>query len=129
MFFLIIDILIYSYTPYLSYFFLLNLNTKSYVYNLSIAILIDQLLMHTFLYNALIITILFLIRRLLIKVNYHNFSIYWLINMALILLYYIIGIIIFGNISWIKLLQVLIINGIFIAICYKKDSLNIKCFR
>ena len=129
MFYLLLDILIYNFTPYLSYFFLLNLNNKSYIYNLSIAILIDFGILHIYFYNVILITVLYLVRKYLFKFNYHNFNYYWLINMGIVTIYYLLSSFIFSEISLYSLLNLLIINGIFIAISYKSEKINIKCFR
>ncbi len=128
MFYLVLDILIYNFTPYLSYFFILNLNNKSYIYNLSIAIIIDYIL-HTYFYNIIFVTLLFLLKKYVLKFNYNNFNVYFLVNLLLVLIYYLISTIIFSYISIWNIVNVLIVNSIFITICYKKDTLNIKYFR
>ena len=128
MFYLVLDILIYNFTPYLSYFFILNLNNKSYIYNLSIAIIIDYIL-HTYFYNIIFVTLLFILKKYVLKFNYNNFNVYFLINLLLVLIYYLISTIIFSYISIWNIVNVLIVNSIFITICYKKDTLNIKYFR
>lgn len=128
MFYLVLDILIYNFTPYLSYFFILNLNNKNYIYNLSIAIIIDYIL-HTYFYNIIFVTLLFLLKKYVLKFNYNNFNVYFLVNLLLVLIYYLISTIIFSYISIWNIVNVLIVNSIFITICYKKDTLNIKYFR
>lgn len=128
MFYLVLDILIYNFTPYLSYFFILNLNNKSYIYNLSVAIIIDYIL-HTYFYNIIFVTLLFLLKKYVLKFNYNNFNVYFLVNLLLVLKYYLISTIIFSYISIWNIVNVLIVNSIFITICYKKDTLNIKYFR
>lgn len=128
MFYLVLDILIYNFTPHLSYFFILNLNNKSYIYNLSIAIIIDYIL-HTYFYNIIFVTLLFILKKYVLKFNYNNFNVYFLINLLLVLIYYLISMIIFSYISIWNIVNVLIVNSIFITICYKKDTLNIKYFR
>ena len=128
MFYLILDILIYNFTPYLSYFFILNLNNKSYIYNLSVAIIIDYIL-HTYFYNIIFVTVLFLLKKYVLKFNYNNFNVYFLVNLLLVLIYYLVSTIIFSYISIWNIVNVLIVNSIFITICYKKDALNIKYFR
>lgn len=125
MFNLLFDILIYSFTPYMSYFFLLNINSKSYIYNLSVALIVDFLILQTYFYNTIFITLFFILRRKIIKLNYHNFNIYFLGSMFIILAYYLVSFLIFGCIGW-QVLNVIIVNGIFILISYKKDALNIK---
>lgn len=129
MFYVLLDILIYNYTPYLSYFFLLNLNSKSYIYNLAISLLIDFLILHTCLYTTIFITLIYLLKKYLCKFNYHNFNVYFLTNLSIILLYYLISFLIFNHLTLYSSLSVLLINSIFIAISYKKDVLNIKYFR
>ena len=128
MFYLVLDILIYNFTPYLSYFFILNLNNKSYIYNLSVAIIIDYIL-HTYFYNIIFVTLLFILKKYVLKFNYNNFNVYFLVNLLLVLKYYLISTIIFSYISIWNIVNVLIVNSIFITICYKKDTLNIKYFR
>ena len=128
MFYLVLDILIYNFTPYLSYFFILNLNNKSYIYNLSVAIIIDYIL-HTYFYNIIFVTLLFLLKKYVLKFNYNNFNVYFLVNLLLVLIYYLVSMIIFSCISIWNIVNVLIVNSIFITICYKKDTLNIKYFR
>ena len=128
MFYLVLDILIYNFTPYLSYFFILNLNNKSYIYNLSVAIIIDYIL-HTYFYNIIFVTLLFILKKYVLKFNYNNFNVYFLVNLLLVLIYYFISMIIFSYISIWNIVNVLIVNSIFITICYKKDTLNIKYFR
>lgn len=122
---LLLDILIYSFTPYMSYFFLLNINSKSYIYNLSVALIVDFLILQIYFYNTIFITLFFILRRKIIKLNYHNFNIYFLVSLFIILFYYFVSFLIFGCIDW-QVLNVIIINSIFILISYKKDALNIK---
>ena len=126
MFYLLLDILIYNFTPYLSYFFLLNLNNKSYIYNLSVALLIDFLILHAYFYVTIFVTIIYFIKKYFLKFNYHNFYIYFLYNISLILIFYLVSSLIFSHISLSNLINTLIINSIFIAISYKKDVLNIN---
>lgn len=128
MFYLVLDILIYNFTPYLSYFFILNLNNKSYIYNLSVAIIIDYIL-HTYFFNIIFVTLLFILKKYVLKFNYNNFNVYFLVNLLLVLIYYLVSMIIFSYISIWNIVNVLIVNSIFITICYKKDALNIKYFR
>ena len=128
MFYLVLDILIYNFTPYLSYFFILNLNNKSYIYNLSVAIIIDYIL-HTYFYNIIFVILLFILKKYVLKFNYNNFNVYFLVNLLLVLIYYLVSMIIFSYISIWNIVNVLIVNSIFITICYKKDALNIKYFR
>lgn len=129
MIYLFLDILLYNFTPFISYCFLINLNQKSYIYNLSIAIIIDFIILHTYFYNVIIVTLLYIIYHYLLKFNYHNFNIYYIVNLSFALLYYVIFSLIFSNINFINILNLLIINSIFIIASYKKNSSLIKFYR
>ena len=111
---LLLDIVIYNYTPYLSFFFLLNINDKDYIYNLSIALFIDIFITHTYVINSIIITLFFAFKK---KTNTNNLFKYYLFNITLILLYFII----LNNITLINTINVFLINSIYILISYKKD--------
>lgn len=126
MFYLLLDILIYNYTPYLPYFFLLNLNNKSYAYNLSLALLIDFLIIHMFPLNVIWLTILYFSQKYIFKFNFHNKMIYFLFYLGIIIFYYLVNALIFTHITLLDLLNVIIINGAMIIVSYKKEKLNIK---
>ena len=126
MFYLFLDLIIYNYTPYLSYFFLINLNDKSYIYNISIALLIDFLILHIPLLTTLWVTILYFLKKYLFKFNYHIFYIYVCFNLGIIFLYYLVNSLLFSSVTIIGILNVLIINGVFVAISYKRLALDIK---
>lgn len=126
MFYLLLDILIYNFTPYLSYFSLLNINNKSYIYNISIALLLDTLITHTLPLNMIWFTILFFSKKYLFKFNYHNFLTYFIFNVSIILLYYVINNILFSSLTLSNIINVLIINSIMIAISYKFNNVIIK---
>ena len=126
MFYLFLDLIIYNYTPYLSYFFLINLNNKSYIYNISIALLIDFLILHIPLLTTFLVTILYFLKKYLFKFNYHIFYIYVCFNLGIIFLYYLVNSLLFSNVTIINILNVLIINGVFVAISYKRLALDIK---
>lgn len=122
MFNLILDIIIYNYTPYLSYFFLLNIHNKNYIYNLSIALFIDIFITHTYILNTIFITIYFILRKML-KIN--NIFKYYLFNISIILMYFII----LNNITLISVLNVFLINSIYILISYKNKWYSINLSR
>ena len=126
MFYLLLDILIYNFTPYLSYFSLLNINNKSYIYNISNALLLDTLITHTLPLNMIWFTILFFSKKYLFKFNYHNFLTYFIFNVSIILLYYVINNILFSFLTLSNIINVLIINSIMIAISYKFNNVIIK---
>lgn len=128
MFYLLLDILIYNYTPYLSYFFILNINNKPFIYNIIIAVIIDILLKIPF-YNVIFITIIYLLKKHIFKFNYNNLLYYYIVNISFIILYYIISSLIYSSINILNILNLFFINSIFILICYKKDSNNILLLR
>lgn len=128
MFYLLLDILIYNYTPYLSYFFILNINNKPFIYNIIIAVIIDILLKIPF-YNVIFITIIYLLKKHIFKFNYNNLLYYYIVNITFIILYYIISSLIYSSIDILNILNLFFINSIFILICYKKDSNNILLLR
>ena len=122
MFNLLLDIIIYNYTPYLSFFFILNINNKNYLYNLSIALFIDIFITHTYILNAIFITIFFILRKI---ININNIFKYYLFNLGIVLIYFLI----LNNISLINILNVILINSIYILISYKKNTLSINLSR
>ena len=128
MFYLLLDILIYNYTPYLSYFFILNINNKPFIYNIIIAVIIDILLKIPF-YNVIFITIIYLLKKHIFKFNYNNLLYYYIVNITFIILYYIISSLIYSSIDILSILNLFFINSIFILICYKKDNRNILLLR
>ena len=128
MFYLLLDILIYNYTPYLSYFFILNINNKPFIYNIIIAVIIDILLKIPF-YNVIFITIIYLLKKHIFKFNYNNLLYYYIVNISFIILYYMISSLIYSSIDILSILNLFFINSIFILICYKKDSNNILLLR
>ena len=124
---LIIDILIYNYTNYLSFFFLVDLNKRKLLINIGIALIIDYIL-GMYIYNLIFIVIIYIITKL-IKINMHNIIYYYLYNISVILIYYIISNIIFNYITILNFLNALIINTIFILISYKKEVYYITLSR
>ena len=116
---LIIDILIYNYTNFLSFFFLVDLNKRKLLINIGIALIIDYIL-NMYIYNICFIIIIYLLSKL-IKINMHNILNYYLYNISVILIYYVVSNIIFNYITIINFLNVFLINSIFILISYKKE--------
>ncbi len=123
---LILDILIYNYTSFKSYFFLTNINSKSLIYNIAIALFIDLFITHAMLLNTIYVICMYLLHKYL-KINYYNVINYYLFNISIIYIYYIIVSTIYN--SGIIYFNVFIINSIFILISYIKDSKDIKLYR
>lgn len=120
-----IDSLIYNFTPFKSFFFLTNINNKSLVYNISVALFIDLFIAHSYFLNTIFIIGIYLIHKY-IKINYYNVINYYLFNIFIVFLYYIIfsSIFNFKNIFF----NMFIINSILILISYIKDSKDIKLY-
>lgn len=127
MLYLIIDILIYNFTPYLSFFFLQNINDKDFLYNLMLGFIIDLFILHTFLMTTILMFIFTFLKKYILKIN--NVYKFYLFNMGMVLAYYFGGMIIFGNTFNYSLIGMFFINSIFILICYKKRDRSIKFFR
>ena len=124
---LLLDILIYNYTNYLSFFFLVDLNKRSLLINIGIGLLIDYIL-NIYFFNVIFLSIIFIITKLF-KFNINNFLYYYLYNLFIILLYYILSNLLFNYIDIYNLLNILLINSIFIYISYKKEGKYISFFR
>lgn len=116
----IIDILIYNYTNYLSFFFFIDLNKRRLFINIGIALIIDYIL-KIYLYNVLFVLVIYIITKLM-KINMHNLINYYLYNISIVLIYYIISNIIFNYITIFNFLNVFLINSIFILISYKLEG-------
>ena len=85
---LILYILIYNYTNYLSFFFLVDLNKRKLLINIGIALIIDYI-MGMYVYNLIFILVIYLTTKL-IKINMHNLLNYYLYNISIILMFIIL---------------------------------------
>ena len=126
MIYLFLDILIYNLTKYKSYFFLINLSNEDLLTNMMIALIIDLFIMHTLFLNTLIILILYLLKKYLLKINLHNFLTFLFYNLFNLGIYYLIMNACFKGFYFKDLVNVLIINLIFIIISYKNLDKNIN---
>ena len=128
MLYLVMDLFFYNFTPYLSYLFLLNINNKSLVYIISLGFLLDFIL-NMWCYNLIFIILLYLIRKYFFKFNYNNIFYYYVVNIGIIITYFLVSMLIFSSISLVQIINVLIINSIFILISYKINTSNILFYR
>ena len=124
MLYLVMDLFFYNFTPYLSYLFLLNINNKSLVYIISLGFLLDFIL-NMWCYNSIFIILLYLIKKYFFKFNYNNIFYYYIVNIGIIITYFLVSMLIFSSISLVQIINVLIINSIFILISYKINTSNI----
>lgn len=120
---LLLDIVIYNYSSYKSFFFLVNISNKSLVCNIVIGLIIDIYITHTYFLTTIYILIIYLISKYF-KLNYYNLLIYYLYNIITILLYYILISLIFNTNLYI-IPNILFINSLYILICYKGRYKNI----
>lgn len=124
MLYLVMDLFFYNFTPYLSYLFLLNINNKSLVYLLALGILLDFIL-NIWLYNLIFLILLYLVKKYFLKFNYNNIFNYYLINIGIVFVYFLVSMLIFSSINIAQIINVLFINSIFILISYKINTSNI----
>ena len=126
MIYLFFDILIYNLTKFKSYFFLINLSNKDLLTNMTIALIIDLFIMHSFFINTLIVITLYFIRKYLLKINLHNFLTFLFYNLFNLGIYFLIMHICFKGFYFKDLINVIIVNLIFIIISYKNQDKNIN---
>ena len=107
---LLLDILIYNNTNWLSYFFLLNINKKNYLYNLIITLFIDIFIIRSFFICSIYMSIIYYIKNKYIFT--HTFVAYYIFNIVLILLFCLI----LGSIKYIS--NIILVNSIYIVISY-----------
>lgn len=127
MFLVFLDCLIYNFTSYKSFFFLNSINSKSIVYNIAIGIFIDHFIIHLYFPTLIFMIIMYFLHKYL-KLNYLNVLNYYLFNICMVFIYYLVLSII-NNSNYSILLNIFVINSIFILISYIKDSRRIKLSR
>ena len=66
-----IDSMIYNFTPFKSFFFLTNINSRSFIYNLTVGLFVDIFVIHSFPLNTIFMCIVYLLHKYL-KINYYN---------------------------------------------------------
>lgn len=123
---MLIDILAYNYTRYNTYFFLVGLYNKNYLYYLSFGLVMDFIVMDVFLINTLIITVIYYINNFFKKFNLNNFWVY-LVNLGVDYILYIgLTNIVHFDLSKILIMigNGLLINGLFYLLSYKKKSIS-----
>ena len=78
MIYLILDIFIYNYTKYKSYFFLVSLYNKNIFYYIGMGLILDFIVFNTFLLNSIILLIIYFINKFFSRYNIKNIYIYLL---------------------------------------------------
>lgn len=79
MIYLLLDILVYNYTSYNSYFFLVYLYNKKYLQHLAIGLLLDFIIFDIYFINTSIISIIYLVNLFFQRYNMKNKYIYILV--------------------------------------------------
>ena len=122
MIYLFLDILIYNFTKYNSYFFLAGLYNKRFIYYFTFGLIIDLIILNTPLYNTITLTIIYVINNIFKRYNVYNIYIY-LLNLLLDYIIFIILTNFIMNCNYkyilINIGTNLIINLIFYFLSYK----------
>lgn len=129
MLYLILDLLIYNYTNYKPFFLWQNLFDHGLIYNLSIAFLIDFVILKTYYLNIIFVLITYHLIKYLFKSKPKHLITYYLVMISICLSYYLITNLLYSQIIFKNLINVVIINSIFYLICSIKALKNIKLIR
>lgn len=119
---IILDVLINNFTKYTSYFFIVYLYNKPYKYYVLVGLILDFIIFNTYFYNLIILTIIYLLDKLLKDLNQNNFYNFVFITIYNYLLFIILSnLIVFNNLEYIFLSigSNLIINIIFYVLSYR----------
>lgn len=122
MIYLILDIFIYNYTKYKSYFFLVSLYKKNIIYYIGMGLILDFIVFNTFLLNSVIILIIYFINKFFSRYNIKNIYIYLLNLLVDYIVYISITNLVLNNALNIILVNIgksLILNLLFYLLCFK----------
>lgn len=129
MIYLFLDCLVYNYTSYTSLFFLTSLNKRSLIYIITLAFMLDFIVLKTWYINFILLLLFYFLRNHIFKCNYHKFINYMSINLFFAITYYTITSTIYSYLNLKVFINLIFINTIFYAICYIKDKNDIKLCR
>ena len=122
MIYLILDIFIYNYTKYKSYFFLLSLYKKNIIYYIGMGLILDFIVFNTFLLNSIILLIIYFINKFFSRYNIKNIYIYLLNLLVDYIVYISITNLVLNNALNVILVNIgksLILNLLFYFLCFK----------
>lgn len=122
MIYLILDIFIYNYTKYKSYFFLVSLYNKNIIYYIGMGLILDFIVFNTFLLNSIILLIIYFINKFFSRYNIKNIYIYLLNLLVDYIVYISITNLVLNNALNIILVNIgksLILNSLFYFLCFK----------
>lgn len=119
---LILDIFIYNYTKYKSYFFLVSLYNKNIIYYIGMGLILDFIVFNTFLLNSIILLIIYFINKFFSRYNIKNIYIY-LLNLLVDYIVYIslTNLVLHNtlNIILVNIGKSIILNLLFYFLCFK----------
>lgn len=113
----LLDILFYNYTPYKSFFFLLNISKKSLLIKVLISIII-ALITNSYITVVYVIIVYFVYK--IIPLNFKNLLSYYLFYLSVIILYYLINC--SFNFDLNLILNIFIVNSLYILISYNLEK-------
>lgn len=119
---LILDIFIYNYTKYKSYFFLVSLYNKNIIYYIGMGLILDFIVFNTFLLNSIILLIIYFINKFFSRYNIKNIYIYLLNLLVDYIVYISITNLVLNNALNVILVNIgksLILNLLFYFLCFK----------
>lgn len=119
---ILLDILINNFTKYSSFFFIIYLYNKSYKFFCLTGLILDFIIFDTFFYNTFILSVMFLLNKLLKDLNKNNFYNYVFITIYNYLLFIILSnLVVFNNLDYIFLSigNNLLINFIFYILSFR----------
>lgn len=122
MIYLILDIFIYNYTKYKSYFFLVSLYNKNIIYYVGMGFILDFIVFNTFLLNSIILLIIYFINKFFSRYNIKNIYIYLLNLLVDYIVYISITNLVLNNALNVILVNIgksLILNLLFYFLCFK----------
>lgn len=127
--YLFLDCLVYNYTSYTSLFFLTSLNKRSLIYIITLAFMLDFIVLKTWYINFILLLSFYFLRNYIFKCNYRKFINYMGINLLFVTTYYVVTCAIYSYLSLRVFINLMFTNAIFYAICYIKDKNDIKLCR
>ena len=122
MIYLILDIFIYNYTKYKSYFFLVSLYNKNIICYIGMGLILDFIVFNTFLLNSIILLIIYFINKFFSRYNIKNIYIYLLNLLVDYIVYISITNLVLNNALNVILVNIgksLILNLLFYFLCFK----------
>jgi len=128
---LLLDLLVYNFTSYNSYFILLSLlliSDKEYFKIILIGLFLDLIFVNTYFINTLILLILFFINKKILKISKNDMKHYFFISNFNFILYNFFLSLIYGY-NIMTFTTTFLINILFCLLSYKNVKKHIKLSR